>query len=78
MIRRAKIHPETLAPTSRAAYFYDRRIFNQIRQWPLTGEHLNFLDWRKWEEKDNRLIPITADLDIAPPTASNKSHSLQL
>ena len=66
MVCRGDVHPEKLPPTNRAAYFHGLRVFFQIRQWSLSEDELNFLDWG-WAVKDSRLVPITTDLDIAPP-----------
>ena len=66
MVCQGVIRPEKLPPSNRAAYFHGLRVFYQIQKWSLSNENIDFLHWG-WITKEDRVVPITTDLDIAPP-----------
>lgn len=72
MACRGAIFPEKLPPTKRAAHFHGLRAHYQIMQWSLLGEEFEFQaqDWG-WVSNESMLVPITTDMDIAPPALTN-------
>ena len=69
MAYQGMISPEKLPPTARTAHFHGLRVHYQIMQWLLLNEDvsLNPCDWG-WVQKQNKLLPITTDSDVAPPS----------
>ena len=61
------ISPDKLPPTYRSAYHHGLRAHYQIVIWLLkfNEEQLKASD-RGWTEKENALIPITTDMEVAP------------
>ena len=59
------VQPQTLPPTSAAAYNHSLRVYHQVQTWK--GNNMQPCDWG-WKVHNANLIPIMTDKDVAPKT----------
>ena len=65
MACRGSFEPSKMPPTERSAYFHGLRVHLQIMTWKMLQNDIDPEEWG-WCKKDNELVPIMTDNDVAP------------
>ena len=75
ILRIGTISPEKLPPTARAAHFHGLRVHHQIMTWLFLHESADYdpSEWG-WIHKENMLLPVLTDIDIAPLEVKTVTH----
>ena len=68
MACKGSFEPAKMPPTERSAYFHGLRVHLQIMTWKMLDNDNSERNPEKWGwySKDNVLLPIMTDMDVAP------------